>query len=101
MVAIPLTTNNYLYLYVLLIVDIFTSEIIEGLTSDVQGEVPYYADLLTNEAVDKQMKVADIDESAEVKQNGGEENKTENSEEETGDKGMNGNKLFRFVFLDM
>ncbi|XP_063437545.1 uncharacterized protein LOC134718771 [Mytilus trossulus] len=69
-----------------ILVDIFTSEIIEGLTSDVQGEVPYYADLLTNKADNKQMKVADIDESAEVKQNGDEENKTENSEDETVDK---------------
>ncbi|CAC5403068.1 unnamed protein product [Mytilus coruscus] len=71
-----------------ILVDIFTSEIIEGLTSDVQGELPYYADLLTNETDDQQMKGADTNESAEENQNG-EDNKTENSKEETEDKYVN------------
>ncbi|XP_052084845.1 uncharacterized protein LOC127722040 [Mytilus californianus] len=71
-----------------ILVDIFTSEIIEGLTSDVQGELPYYADLLTNETEDQQMKGADTNESTEEKQNG-EDNKTENSKEETEDIDVN------------
>lgn len=57
-----------------ILVDIFTTEIIEGLTSDAQQELPYYSALLTNKVQDKQAKAATAGKNA--------EQKTENKEKE-------------------
>lgn len=51
-----------------ILVDIFTSEIIEGLSADVNNEVPYYSTLLTNNANDKQVKIEDNSKQTEPKE---------------------------------
>lgn len=64
-----------------ILVDIFTSEIIEGLTSDVQEELPYYSDLLPSNESEEPIKI----DTEPAKDQQDSENETNDMEQKTED----------------
>ena len=76
--------------FFLFTVDIFTSEIIEGLTSDVQEELPYYSDLLPSNESEKPIKF-DTEPAKDQQDNENETNDTEQKTEDNDEYGMLGN----------
>ena len=73
--------------FFLFTVDIFTSEIIEGLTSDVQEELPYYSDLLPSNESEKPIKF-DTEPAKDQQDNENETNDTEQKTEDNDEYGM-------------
>ena len=72
--------------FFLFTVDIFTSEIIEGLTSDVQEELPYYSDLLPSNESEEPIKI----DTEPAKDQQDSENETNDMEQKTEDNDEHG-----------
>ena len=77
----------YIIFLFLFTVDIFTSEIIEGLTSDVQEELPYYSDLLPSNENEKPIKL-DTEPAKDQQDIENEINDTEQKTEDNDEHGM-------------